>query len=226
MSKADRMFLGVDLHSWEQWSIVFLAIVAVGGVGVAIATYGVIKLQRQEAATAIRQLEEYKADAGTKIAGAQERAAAAELKAEQIRQRMAPRRVNEDALLSMLAEKPRWPVVELLYADESDSMWVAVQLSTALAKAGLFNGVPKPLRGPNPNAEMETTALPVTITYGAQPSGVSITAKSAPDPDASHPAAFLRTAVAAAVKGGPPASLGRDATMRDSTLRIVVAPKD
>ena len=30
---AKPMFFGLDLHSWEQWSIVFLAIVAFGGVG-------------------------------------------------------------------------------------------------------------------------------------------------------------------------------------------------
>ncbi len=209
-----RMFWGLELHAWEHWLLVGLVVAAIGAVGGALATYAVIKLQRAESAQTKKELIEYQtaaaaqtATANENAAKANERAATAELKAEQIREQMAPRRFNEDAFLAYLAGKEKWPVVELWYADESDAV-----------------SSPKPLRRPNPAMPL-SESVPLTVTYGAQPSGVSVVAKTIPEPDAAHPAAFLRTAFSAAIKGTQ-ANLGRDETMADKTLRIVIAPKN
>ena len=229
-AKVRRMF-GLDLHGWEHATLWFLGVVAIGGIGVVVATYAVIKLQRAESAQAKKELAQYQTKAAAEIAAAnavaetaKQGAANAELKAEQIRERMAPRQFDEDAFLAYLAGKEKWPVVELWYADENDSLWVAVRTLSALDKAGWAVSAPKPLRGPNPTMPL-ASSVPLTVTYGAQPSGVSVIAKTIPELDAAHAAAFLRSAFGAAIKGTQ-ANLGRDETMAEGTLRIVIAPKN
>jgi hypothetical protein len=84
-----RMFLGFSLHAWEQWMLVFLGVVAIGGVGVVAATYAVIKLQREESAQAKKELDEYKASAAAETAAANEKAATANERAEVARREAA-----------------------------------------------------------------------------------------------------------------------------------------
>jgi hypothetical protein len=68
-AKVRRMF-GLDLHGWEQAMLWFLGIVAIGGVGVVIATYSVIKLQREESVTAKADLAKNQAQTTKEIAAA------------------------------------------------------------------------------------------------------------------------------------------------------------
>jgi hypothetical protein len=64
------MIWGLSLHGWEDVMRGSLAIVGVFGLLVGLATFFVVTLQREEIATSKDELEEYKLDAGKKIAAA------------------------------------------------------------------------------------------------------------------------------------------------------------
>jgi hypothetical protein len=230
-ARVRRMFMGFDLHSWEHWMLGFLAIVAIGGVGVVMATYAVVKLQRAETAQAKKELEEYKANAATRTAEANERAAEANARAQQanleLQKLRLPRFLDGEGVIGRIADKPKWPVIDILYVDESDSSFLATKIMAALntAKWGLI--MPRPIPGPNPNFEYGRSVaevLPVTSTWGAQSVGISVVCSSEPDPDGRNPAVTLWTALAKEISEGQ-VTLGRDTSMAPETIRIVVAPR-
>ena len=237
-SKRVTRLLGIDLHSWELVMLLALGIVAIGGVAVVAATYGVIMAQRSEVAAANRELEAYKAQAATEVAKAnatgetaKQAAAEANARAEQAnlelqRLRM-PRVLNDDTLVAHLAGKAAWPVTEILYVDEMDSSFLAMNIAVALGKAGWPTPIPRVIRGPNPSWEYgirAAEAVSTPITWGAQPVGVSVVSSSEPDPDGRSPAVTLWTAIAKAISEGQ-TNLGRDNSMPPRTIRIVVAPR-
>jgi hypothetical protein len=184
------------------------------------------KKARERVVSHMEELAAESLRAKAELESARAEIAKAQLKAEEIRERMAPRTLNEAAFLSRLKDKPRWAVVEIWYADESDSQSLAIRLSGALGDAGWTVAAPRPLRGPNPVAAAQSPVLPISITYGAQPSGITVVARAISAVEAPNPAAFLQAAIQVAVKGGNPPQLGRDERMKDRTLRIVISPKN
>jgi hypothetical protein len=161
------MFLGLDLHAWEHWMLVFLGVVGLGGVGVAAATYAVIKLQREEAATAKAELAENQANTAKEIAaaneraaGAQERAAKAQLELERLK---APRTLSaerqelvRDATAPFRGQKYRAAIAS--GADDGPNFWTS--LYAALEQAG-WTYIPN--AGPgvgNPPAGIPIASIP------------------------------------------------------------------
>ncbi len=117
--------LGLDLDSWNNLMLISLTIAALAAVVLAVATTAVIRLQKEESI-----------EAGVKIAEANKRAAEASLATEQLRQQMAPRRLNDHAFLKELEKKPKPKELEILYLkDDGECFQLAMAFMIILHKA-------------------------------------------------------------------------------------------
>jgi hypothetical protein len=77
------MIWGLSLHGWEDVMRGSLAIVGVLGLLVGLSTFFVVTLQREEIAESAKLLDEYKSDAGERIASADAAGKAAQADAAQ-----------------------------------------------------------------------------------------------------------------------------------------------
>src|SRR5258708_26157937 len=94
-SKKVRRMFGFDLDWWNDAMLLSLGAAALAAVALAVSSTIVIKLQKQEAI-----------DAGVKIAELNVRAKEAELKLEQLHRRVAPRKIDHDAVLKAMNGQP------------------------------------------------------------------------------------------------------------------------
>lgn len=74
--------LGLSLHGWENTMVVFLIATGFFGLVAGASTWAVVRLQRTEISESERRLEEYKLDAGARIASADAAGKAAQADAE------------------------------------------------------------------------------------------------------------------------------------------------
>jgi hypothetical protein len=155
-----------------------LSLIAAGiaAVIVAFSTYMVVKLQRLEVKATEAIFAKYKEDAGKEIAAAgvkaaeaNERAANAELKTEQLKKELGPRQLKREAAIAALLGQPKLPV-EILYSrDDAECFQLAQEIENVLreAKWTVISRSPIPLtnfNGPN------------SMGVSGQPSGVTVAA--------------------------------------------------
>jgi len=99
-SKPVRRMLGFDLESWETALVASLMAAALAAVFVGVATWTVIKLQRQAVRDSAAAFETYKLEAGKQISEANARTAEANLQIAELNLQLAklraPRKLSEE----------------------------------------------------------------------------------------------------------------------------------
>lgn len=207
--------LGLELHTWEEIMVWSLGIAALSAVAVVVSTRVVVLLQREENRIA-----------GVRVAEATERATDAELKLEELRARMAPRRLNESAFLSELKGKPAAPTEVMYVGDDPESFQLAWQFVRLLAEAKwpMTNFLPVPPE--NPKGEFRGFPMPSAQAFGAQVAGITVVAKVHPETKGAPANPAFRAMSEAIFKGLGRVNEGRDSSMQSGTLRVVIAPKE
>jgi hypothetical protein len=152
-----------------------------------------------------------------RAAEAQRKTAEAELELLRLR---TPRRLNAEIFATALKSKSRWPIIELWFLDASDCGFFAMDIATQLSHAGWAPPMARVLQGSNSASEFLAYQTPVE-SRGASATGVSIVAKTIED---DSPQQTLMMALSRAMPGWQ-VNGGRDSSMREGTLRIVVAPR-
>jgi hypothetical protein len=150
-SKRERMIWGISLHGWEDVMRTSLAIVGAVGLMVGLATWFVVKLQREELAASKIEFDKYKVEAGEEIAAAnalgeaaKRDAATANLEAARLRwqldqeiQKRAPRFLSEEQKSGMLAEmKGQIPVIALVVQNDLEARAFSFQFVSLFQDAG------------------------------------------------------------------------------------------
>jgi hypothetical protein len=230
-----RMWWGLGLDTWNNLIVGFLAAGAACAVAGGWATYVAFQLQKQEAEAASASLERYKADAGIAISAANERAKAAELETQKIKERMAPRFMKREAFLKALEGQPKGRVEILYLRDDPECMEVAQNIGQLLEIAGweVLSREPLKARDERPNAAKG----PSMMTVGGQPSGITVVAGfTSPEeqeagvnrmlgkPWARTPFTVLEHAISEGI-GRVSTASGGQYGVRAGMLRITVAPK-
>jgi hypothetical protein len=167
-SKTVRRMFGLSLHAWENVMVGSLAFAAFAALVVGIATFAVVKLQRQEIAASKDELERYKLDAGQAIAEAGARAAEANLALEKFK---APRQIKGAEFVRALAGKPKAPVEIVFVRDDAESWALSLQIEHWLKAANWPVSAPAAIAGPD---EPKYATSPSAIQAGGQPRGVTI----------------------------------------------------
>jgi hypothetical protein len=157
-SRRVRRMLGLSLHNWENVMLLFLGVAAIAAALVGIWTYAVVQLQKQEAADAKKDFDEYKLTVDGQVADAKkegiqagEKAGSAILRAAELEKEAANARLETEkikgvvswrtispasasALERVLAAKPG--AVNLRFMDgDPEALFFAIQFSQILAKA-------------------------------------------------------------------------------------------
>lgn len=160
-----------------------------------------------------------------RAANAEQRAAEAELKLEQVRQKVAPRKIDGNAFLEVLKGKPK-ATVEIMYLkDDPDSINLSTDLIGLLSKAGWTIESWKPIPPENPEGEVKAP-IPSAMAFGGQTSGITIVAKVIPETVGKELDIPFRALWAAIVKSTGRVYGGRDPSLPEGKLRIIVAPKE
>jgi hypothetical protein len=121
------------------------------------------------------------AKANVEAARANERANEASLKLEELRRQTAPRQLNRDAFFKAIDGKPK-ALTKIMYVrDDPECFDVAQQIYRVLkdAKWDAISPVPIPSNDPNLRPD-----IPIAMSVGGQPSGVSVIAHSVSDEEA------------------------------------------
>jgi hypothetical protein len=214
---ASTLFLGQNGEFWDFWLILSVVIAAGAAIAIGVTTAGSIVSHKREAASSEEALAKYKLDTAKDIADANARVAEAQLELFKLR---SPRQLNDTVFKKELADRPRWPIVDLLFTDASDCRFFAMDIVITLAGIGWSAPIPQPLLGANQASEFLRYQSPIE-SWGASTTGVSVVAKEIRE---GSPQEFLVKALAAALPGWQ-VSGSRDSSMAPDTLRIVVAPR-
>jgi 4-amino-4-deoxy-L-arabinose transferase-like glycosyltransferase len=210
-----------------RWGNVFATLLVAIGVGfeVQFARMGHRRSNELDRRTKDKLGEaiERAAEAGKAAAEATKQALESQLALEKFK---APRSVDSDIFVKEVEGKSSWPVVELLYVDAGDCLSLAGSIAIALGNARWPVAWARPLQRANPSSEFPAEIVPITTSYGAQTIGVTVVARELylNFPDGKSPQGTLVWALGKALSSQN-ANGGRDPSMRDGTLRIVVAPK-
>ena len=252
--KAGRMW-GFDLHSWEQVMLWSLGAAALAAFAVTVSTTAVVLLQKEESEAARHELELYKLDAGKKISAAEAvgqaaqadiakanaqiadstaRSKEAELKLEQLRERMKPREIKGERFLKLLEGRPKAPVEVVFVRDDPECFRLAMQIRDWLKQAKWDIDDAVAIAAPDtPRLGKYTSSMGV----GGQPSGVTVVQRATSqddfererhdpfDPNApiDTPAKALSLALGDSL-GSISGSMSFD-TGTPGVLRVVVGPK-
>ncbi|MBL6616617.1 MAG: hypothetical protein ISP45_21570 [Reyranella sp.] len=196
-------------HGIETLASMVAVLLIVGGV------WGEIFFENRARKAGDKQLAQYE----SRTAEANRASQQARLELERMK---APRVLDEAAFLRELNGKTTWPIVEFWYVDAADCLQLAGQITVTLHNAGWpLAAAPRPLWQMNPGSEIPDCLQPMTMSYGAHMTGVSVVAKTIED---DSPQKTLMRAFAIGLPGRQ-ASGGRDGSMSEGTLRIVVAPR-
>jgi len=156
------MFLWLDLDSWNVVMQVFLGVTAFAAIGLFVSQRAVIVLQNEAEYEAKKSFEKYKSDAEEKISDANARgeeakaeAAKAKLEAEQLRQKLASRRLSKEQANSLrqsleeIKSKRLWVTIQkvddfeaAVYADDIISVFKEVGITVEVKKDVLVS--PRP----------------------------------------------------------------------------------
>jgi len=159
------------------------------------------------------------------LASTNERAAKAELEVQKLRSIAAPRWVEEKPFLEALKDQPKPAGVLIVFAEDNESRRLASQIMGLLFQAGWHVYFPTPIV----RAKYSATYLSSAETLGGQPSGLTIVAK---DKEGWHVPPFNHNTPYDAIWNAfikahyPALYAGRDDTLPDSVLRIVVGSKE
>lgn len=161
-------------------------------------------------------------------------AASAALKLEELRRQTAPRQLNRDAFFKAIDGKPK-ALTRIMYVrDDPECFDVAQQIYRVMKEAKWDAISPVPIPSNDPNLRPD---IPIAMSVGGQPSGVSVIAHSASDEEieAGKNISFGRpwkvtpwTALSNALLeslGRIGGGAGGSAAPPDGELRVVVAPR-
>jgi hypothetical protein len=166
------------------------------------------------------------------IANSNKQAAEANQKAEEerlarvkIEERLAPRIINRGVFLEALKGKPKAPVEVLYLKDDPECINLSTQLLMLLNEAGWVIIRYEPIPSENPEAEVKFP-MPSASSFGGQPAGITIVTKVLPETVGEKPDIPFRALWAAISKSTGRVQGGRDPTLPEDKLRIIVAPKE
>ncbi|MBG1233991.1 hypothetical protein [Aestuariivirga litoralis] len=223
VSKKVSGVLGYDSHFWEQWMLGSLAVVGLVGVAVALFTAAVVISQRRENAETHADFEKYKVETGKDIAEANERAAQANLVAEneklarlKLEAQLAPRSIvqaQQEELSAKLSSFKSQVVTLQVSPATSEAEWFMRNLAAPLKDAGwtivMLPSDPSPT-WLNPRG--------VIIQYASQPSGTDDAASTSNA--ASHALAEYLTSVGIAAH-----AIGLPHIGGNVTIAIIITDK-
>lgn len=183
---------------------------------------------------AIRADAEAKTELARKEAAvAREITARTELELERLKRQVGPRQLNREAFLKALEGQPKTPVEILYLRDDADSLEFAQEIDNLLKRAGWTVTAREPI--PTPPAARAGQEIPVAMSVGGQPSGVTVIThfvseeESKARSDAMMGRAWLKTPwtvlmEAFAQSMGAVRGSG-NRTCPEGMLRVVVAPR-
>ncbi len=160
---------GFSLHFWERIFFISTGIAAIAGSVSVIAACiaGVVGYQ---------VTDRWQKDADLRIAEANARAKESELKLEQLRKEVGPRQLNRAAFLHALKDQPKAPVAILYLRDDPDSLEFAQEIENSL-KAAKWIVISREVI-PTPSGIRAGPEIPITMSVGGQPSGITVVARS------------------------------------------------
>jgi hypothetical protein len=212
-----RVELESALSTLDIWLIVFGLFVAIGVVGESVV-----------GSLHWRKGNDLQAAQTTENLALQNDLKQAELQLEQIR---FPRRLNIDLFHKEMESFPKEITFEVLYdSSTADAAILANSIFVGLLQAGWHRSqkLPAPLAPREGPAELRDiySSLPLTQQSGGGAWGLSVVTNAEPDLDRETPAAKLVSVLGKSVIGPPSmTSYGRDATMPNGLIRIIVGPK-
>jgi len=204
----------------EHWS--FLAVVVFLAIEFAALKFGAPFKEKIDHAREARL-----AELTTQAKEADARTKEAELQLLQIR---FPRSLNIDYFKNEIDSMARENFEVLYDVNAPDAQNLSINIFAALRQAGWRNGqkLPSPLgpkEGPQDLKDI-WPLLPLTQQWGGGPWGLSVVTNASPDINQKTPAARLVLALGKSIVGPPSqTTLGRDVTMPNGLIRIIVGPK-
>lgn len=163
------MLWGYPLELWESvflWATTIAALTGALAVGATFVA-GIVGFN-------ISDVVQREAD--KKISEARARTAEAELKLEQLRKQVGPRELNRAVFLKALEGHPKAPVAILYLRDDPDSLEFAQEIENSL-KAAKWTVISREVI-PTPSGIRSGPEIPITMSVGGQPSGVTVVAHS------------------------------------------------
>jgi hypothetical protein len=157
------------------------------------------------------------------IAAANARTAEAELRLEQLRKNVEPRRVDQPVFLKLLEGQPKSRIEIVYVRDDADAFQLSHQILDAFKKASWDVEQPVPIK---PFDTYPYSVIPSVMSARGQPRGVSIIKHEDPrgwTNDPSYEAlqrAFQQSLIGNITVGG-----AADPQLPEGTLRVVVAPR-
>jgi hypothetical protein len=164
---------------------------------------------------------------------ARENTARTELELERLKRQVGPRQLNREAFLKALEGQAKAPVQILYLRDDADSLEFAQEIDNLLRRAGWTVTARDPI--PTPPAARSGQEIPVAMSVGGQPSGVTVVTnfvseeESKARSDAIMGRAWLKTPwtvlmEAFAQSMGAVRGSG-NRTCPEGMLRVIVAPR-
>jgi hypothetical protein len=166
------------------------------------------------------------AEAETAVSEANVRVAEAELRLEELRKSARPRDIDREIFNKELEGQPKSRVQIWYLPDISDGFWFASRLSGALIGAGwdvVEPPTPMPEMPPDPDNPI-SRFVPRAMVAGAQPSGVTVIARGAPqnlEKNPSHQALMFAIALASGFTSWGSSNL----SVPEGVLRVIIAAK-
>ncbi len=165
--------LGFSLHGWENAMVISLIIAGFFALIAGVSTLAVVKLQRVELAQAKEEFERYKIDTAKVIAEANARQKEAEVKLEQLRERMGQRHIKGEQFLKILEGKPQAPVEILFVREDGEAFTLALEIRDWLKRALWEVEEPRPISDSDLAPRLAPNH-PSAMAAGGQPQGVSV----------------------------------------------------
>jgi len=109
--------------------------------------------------------------ANIELGKSNERAAALEVQAAELRKQLAPRHLNYKEFVEQLKDQPQLPVEIMFVKDDADAFRLSLEIRSALRDAGWEASEPFPI--PTLVQKIDSQ-LPSTMSVGGQPSGVTV----------------------------------------------------
>jgi hypothetical protein len=153
---------------------------------------------------------------------------------ERLRKATGPRQLNRDAFVNALNDQPKAPVQILYLRDDQESLEFAQEIENMLVRAKWNVTSREPIPAPKP-AKSAAEDIPIPMTVGGQPSGVTVVTDSVSEEEAAAatnrmtgkewvktPWTVLEYAFEQSMGESKGAS---NKSVPKGTLRVVVAPK-
>jgi hypothetical protein len=226
------LFLGHNGDWWDFWLIVsaFVAVAVAAAIG--FTTAGSLVSHKREARAGESAFDRYKLETGKQIAEATARQKEAELKLEQLRQKMGPRRIDSETFLKALEGKPKAPVEIMFPRENGEAFQLAMQFRDLLrvAKWTVSEPIPAPL------SDIPRLAnQPPHMAAGGQPLGIGVVVRADTPEDfkifsdhlANTPTNALSNAIQAVFSEVSEMAAGPEVFRAPAlgTVRIVIGPK-